>query len=150
MIISYVIVIFLVLKILNIAKGKSKKIKFPNLWIMPVLFMFMIIEDLGKGYSELSFLMLTILGIFAVVGILIGWIRGKSLRYQKDIENGEVYYQESYLSLVIYIILIVVKLALKLLGGVGLSFISTGLIVFALGSMVGRCGNISYHYLKAR
>ncbi|WP_411678966.1 hypothetical protein [Clostridium thailandense] len=48
---SYAIIIFLGLKISNIAKGKSKQIKFPNLWIMPVLFIFMIIEDSGKGYS---------------------------------------------------------------------------------------------------
>lgn len=146
---SYVILIFLGLKISNIARGKSKEIKFPNLWIMPALFIFMIFEDIGKSQSAFSFLLIPILGIFAAIGILIGWIRGKSLSYHKNI-NGGVYYQESYLSLVIYILVIIVKWALNLFGGAGLSFISTGIIVLTCGSMIGRCGNISYNYLRAK
>lgn len=147
---SYIIIIFLILKVSNIARGKSKQIKFPNLWLMPMLFIFMIIEDLSKGYSIISFLVIPILSIFAALGFLVGWIRGKSLSYQKDRDSGEVYYQESYLSIIIYGIVIVVKLALNLLGGASLSFISTGIIIFTCASMIGRCGNISYNYLKVR
>lgn len=147
---SYVILIFLGLKISNIAKGKSKKIKFPNLWIMPGLFIVMIIEDLAKGHSTFSLLILPILAAFAAAGLLVGWVRGRSLHYQKDTDSGEVYYQESYQSLIIYAVLIAVKWGLKSWGGTGLSFMGTGLIVFACGSMIGRCGYISYQYLRAR
>lgn len=62
---SYGIVILLLLKISNISKGKTKLIKFPNLWILPVLFMGMMLEDYGKQnfvYSSEMMMALTVFG----------------------------------------------------------------------------------------
>ncbi len=100
---SYGIVILLLLKISNISKGKTKLIKFPNLWIMPVLFMGMMLEDYGKQNFVYSSEMMMALTVFGLAGLCVGLIRGGSLKYERD-SDEKMYYKESYLSLLIYIL----------------------------------------------
>ena len=73
---SYGIVILLLLKISNISKGKTKLIKFPNLWILPVLFMGMMLEDYGKQNFVYSSEMMMALTVFGLAGLCVGLIRG--------------------------------------------------------------------------
>ncbi|WP_034599283.1 hypothetical protein [Lacrimispora aerotolerans] len=143
---SYVIIIILLLKISNIAKGKTKEIKFPNLWLVPVLFIGMLLEDHLKQDFTLSYEMLLSLMVFGTAGLLTGCIRGKSLRYQLD-SNNKIIYKESYLSLIIYILIIAAKQGLRLIGGPSASFIASGLMFFACGSILGKCSYITYRYL---
>ncbi|MBE5994000.1 MAG: DUF1453 family protein [Paenibacillaceae bacterium] len=143
---SYGIVILLLLKISNISKGKTKLIKFPNLWIMPVLFMGMMLEDYGKQNFVYSSEMMLALAVFGIAGLCVGLIRGRSLKYERDTDE-KMYYKESYLSLLIYILVIFAKWGLKFLGAVSSDIIAVGLMSFACGSLIGRCSYISYQYL---
>lgn len=142
---SYGIVILLLLKISNISKGKTKLIKFPNLWIMPVLFMGMMLEDYGKQNFVYSSEMMMALAVFGIAGLCVGLIRGRSLKYERDTDE-KMYYKESYLSLLIYILVIFAKWGLKFLGAVSSDIIAVGLMSFACGSLIGRCSYISYQY----
>ena len=141
---SYMVMVVLIRKILSISNGKSRKIKFPNLWIMPILFIGMIMEDYLRpdGYS---YVMLMTLSFFGIFGFCLGLIRGIMLKYQED--DNEIYYKESYISLIIYILVIVAKWYLRLIGGVDNTVIGGGLVFFACGSLIGRCSYISYKYL---
>ncbi|OOM78466.1 DUF1453 domain-containing protein [Clostridium sp. BL-8] len=143
----YIISIVIVLKLFRIFNGKSKQIKFPNLWLFPILFLLMIIEDYAKGlsFSVNEFLVVIIL---IIIGLCVGIIRGRTLKYHKDEISGEVYYKESYLSLGVYIFLIFIKWFLKYVGGDAIKFIGTGLIVFGCASMIGRSLWLSYKYLQ--
>ncbi|MFW2488750.1 hypothetical protein ACN077_09265 [Clostridium chromiireducens] len=76
--------------------------------------------------------------IFSIIGLGAGIIRGRTLKYSKDEARGEVYYNESYLSLGVYLFLIVVKWTFKYIGGNITSFISIGILAFGGASMVGR------------
>jgi len=143
---SYGIVILLLLKISNISKGKTKLIKFPNLWIMPVLFISMMLEDYGNQNLIYSFQMMMALIVFGVAGLCVGLLRGGSLKYEKD-SDDKMYYKESYLSLLIYILVIILKWGLKFIGIAGSGVIAAGLMSFACGSLVGKCSYISYRYL---
>lgn len=143
---SYGIVILLLLKISNISKGKTKLIKFPNLWIMPVLFIGMMLEDYGKQNFAYSSEMMMTLAVFGIAGLCIGLIRGGSLKYEKD-SDEKMYYKESYLSLFIYILVITAKWGLKFIGASGSDIFGVGLMSFACGSLIGRCSYISYRYL---
>lgn len=142
-----IIAIIIVLKLFRIFNGKSKQIKFPNLWLFPVLFTLMIIEDYAKGlkFSVKEFLLFSIL---IIIGLLVGIIRGRTLKYHKDETSGEVYYKESYLSFGVYIFLIFIKWLLKYVGGAEINFIGTGLIFFGCASMIGRSLWLSYKYLQ--
>ncbi len=142
---SYGIVILLLLKISNISKGKTKLIKFPNLWILPVLFMGMMLEDYGKQNFVYSSEMLMALTVFGLAGLCVGLIRGGSLKYERD-SDEKMYYKESYLSLLIYILVIFAKWGLKFIGAVSSDIIAVGLMSFACGSLIGRCSYISYRY----
>ncbi|MBE5974686.1 MAG: DUF1453 family protein [Paenibacillaceae bacterium] len=127
---SYGIVILLLLKISNISKGKTKLIKFPNLWILPVLFMGMMLEDYGKQNFVYSSEMMMALTVFGLAGLCVGLIRGGSLKYERD-SDEKMYYKESYLSLLIYILVIFAKWGLKFIGAVSSDIIAVGLMSFA-------------------
>lgn len=106
--IAYLILIVIVLKFLRILNGKNKKVKFPNLWLLPVLFIVMIVEDYTKMLN-FSLKEILIISIFLIIGLGVGIIRGRTLKYSKDAAKGEVYYNESYLSLGVYVFLIGIK-----------------------------------------
>jgi len=143
----YIILIVIVLKFLRILNGKNKRIKFPNLWLLPILLILMIVEDYVKTLNfSLKEILLII--IFSIIGLGVGIIRGRTLKYSNDEARGEVYYKESYLSLGVYVFLIVIKWFLKYLGGDITSFISIGILAFGCASMVGRSIWLSYKYFQ--
>lgn len=144
---SYIILIVIVLKISRISNAKNKRIKFPNLWLFPILFILMIIQDY-KSTLSFSVKEIPILTVFALIGLGVGIIRGRTLKYHIDNASREVYYNESYLSLGVYILLILMKWMLKYMVGNSAYFISIGLIVFGCASMIGRSIWLSYNYLK--
>lgn len=119
----YILLIFVVLKFLRILNGKNKRIKFPNLWLLPILLILMIVEDYAKTLS-FSLKEIMIIIICSIIGLGVGIIRGRTLKYSKDEARGEVYYNESYLSLGVYAFLIIVKSAFRYIGGNITSFIS--------------------------
>lgn len=143
----YILLIFIVLKFLRILNGKNKRIKFPNLWVLPILLILMIVEDYAKTLS-FSLKEIMIIIICSIIGIGVGIIRGRTLKYSKDEAKGEVYYNESYLSLGVYVFLIVVKSAFRYIGGNITSFIGIGILAFGCASMVGRSLWLSYKYFK--
>lgn len=143
----YIILIVIVLKFLRILNGKDKRIKFPNLWLLPILLILMIVEDYVKTLNfSLKGILLII--IFSIIGLGVGIIRGRTLKYSKDEARGEVYYNESYLSLGVYVFLIVIKWFFKYIGGDITSFISIGILVFGCASMIGRSIWLSYKYFQ--
>lgn len=144
--ISYITLIVIFLKLSKISKGKSKEVKFPNLWLIPILFIAMTFQDYFKSPAGNIFVFV----VFGFIGVFIGIIRGKVLEYHRDDMDGKVYYKESYQSLIIYIALIVVKWLLQQFGGGLAAVISLSLLVFACGSIVGRCAFISYQYMNLR
>lgn len=144
---TYIILIIIILKFFRIVNGKNKRIKFPNLWLLPILFILMLIEDYAKTLNfTLKEILLII--IFSIIGLGVGIIRGRTLKYSKDESKDEVYYSESYLSLGVYIILIFMKWFLKYVGGDITSFISIGILIFGCASMVGRSIWLSHKYFQ--
>jgi len=77
---------------------------------------------------------------------IMGLLRGGSLKYEID-SDEKMYYKESYLSLLIYISVIILKWGFKFIGIAGSDVIAAGLMSFACGSLVGKCSYISYRYL---
>ncbi len=59
--------IFIVLKFLRILNGKNKRIKFPNLWLLPILLILMIVEDYAKTLS-FSLKEIVIIIICSIIG----------------------------------------------------------------------------------
>ena len=106
----------------------------------------MMLEDYGKQNFVYSFEMMMALAVFGIVGLCVGLIRGRSLKYERD-SDEKMYYKESYLSLLIYILVIIAKWGLKFIGAAGSDIIGVGLMSFACGSLIGRCSYISYRYL---
>ena len=144
---TYIILIIIILKFFKIVNGKNKRIKFPNLWLLPILFILMLIEDYAKTLNfTLKEILLII--IFSIIGLGVGIIRGRTLKYSKDESTDEVYYSESYLSLGVYIVLILMKWFLKYVGGNITSFISIGILIFGCASMIGRSIWLSYKYFQ--
>lgn len=145
---SYITVIVIVMKLSKISSGKSKRVKFPNMWLIPILFIAMIFQDCSKA-SPVRFLGAVIVAAFFFVGAFIGVCRGKTLHYYQDERDREVYYQESYRSLVLYILLIAAKwLVQQISAGPLASIISLSMLFFACGSIIGRCLFITAKYLS--
>ena len=143
---TYITVIVIVLKFFKILSGKNKQIKFPGLWLIPALFIMMTFQDSSKASGLTAFSVFVIAGFF-IIGLLVGAIRGKTLKYNRD-ENG-IYYQESYQSLALYILLIVLKWVIRQFGvGQIAALISLSMLFFACGSMVGRGLYLSVKYLS--
>jgi len=55
-----------------------------------------------------SFQMMMALTVFGIAGLCVGLLRGGSLKYEID-SDEKMYYKESYLSLLIYILVIILK-----------------------------------------
>ncbi len=145
---SYLTVIVIILKLSKISSGKSKRVKFPNMWLIPVLFVAMIFQDCFKAPPVSSFGYL-IFAVFSFVGVFIGVFRGKTLNYYQDDRDHEIYYQESYQSLVLYIVLIAMKwLVQQFSVGSLASMISLSMLFFACGSIIGRCLYLTGKYLS--
>lgn len=145
---SYLTVIVIVMKLSKISSGKSKRVKFPNMWLIPVLFIAMIFQDCSKA-SPVLFLGALTFAVFFFAGIFIGLYRGKTLKYYQDDRDQEVYYQESYQSFVLYIVLIAAKwLVQQFSVGPLASIISLSMLFFACGSMIGRCLYLTAKYLS--
>ncbi|WP_242859814.1 DUF1453 domain-containing protein [Clostridium drakei] len=145
--IVYLILIVIVLKFFRILNGKSKRIKFPNLWLIPILFIIMIVEDYVKVLN-FSLKEILIISIFSIIGLGVGIIRGGTLKYSNDEAKGEVYYNESYLSLGVYVFLIVIKCFFRYAEGDISSFISIWILVFGCASMIGRSIWLTYKYFQ--
>lgn len=144
---SYLTIIVIILKLSKISSGKSKRVKLPNMWLIPVLFVAMIFQDCFKAPPAPFFGYLT-LAAFFFVGVFIGVFRGKTLNYYQDDRNHEVYYQESYQSLVLYIVLIAMKWLVQYFSvGPLASMISLSMLFFACGSIIGRCLYLTRKYL---
>lgn len=115
--------------------------------MLPILLILMIVEDYAKTLNfSLKDILLII--IFSIIGLGVGIIRRRTLEYSRDEARGEVYYNESYLSLGVYVFLIVIKWFFKYLGGGITSFISIGILVFGCASMVGKSIWLSYKYFQ--
>jgi hypothetical protein len=107
----------------------------------------MIIEDYAKTLNfSLKEILLII--IFSIIGLGVGIIRGRTLKYSKDESKDEVYYSESYLSLGVYVFLIFMKWIFKYVGGDITGFISVGILIFGCASMIGKSIWLSYKYFK--
>lgn len=145
--IAYIILLIIILKFFRISNGKNKRIKFPNLWLLPVLFILMIIEDYAKTL-DFSLKEILLIIIFSIIGLGVGIIRGRTLKYSKDESKDEVYYSESYLSLGVYVFLIFMKWIFKYVGGDITGFISVGILIFGCASMIGKSIWLSYKYFK--
>lgn len=147
---SYITVIVIFLKLLKISSGKSKRVKFPNLWLIPTLFIMMIYQDCSK-VSYWTLFGILMFGAFLIFGLFIGLFRGKALKYYRDENDKEIYYQESYQSLIIYVLIIALKWLIRQFGvGQIATLISLAMIFFACGSMVGRYLYISIKYLSLK
>lgn len=145
---SYLTVIVIVMKLSKISSGKSKRVKLPNIWLIPLLFIAMIFQDCSKA-SPVLLLGVLIFAVFFFVGVFIGLYRGKTLKYHQEEEDQEVYYQESYQSLVLYILLIAAKWLIQQFSvGPLASVISLSMLFFACGSMIGRCLYLTAKYLS--
>jgi putative effector of murein hydrolase LrgA (UPF0299 family) len=147
---SWVALAIIVLKYFSVTKGKSKRIKFPNLWLIPCLFIIITVQDcLSTSWLSIGSLA-ALMGILAI-GLLVGIFRGRSLKYYKE-DDGHIYYQESYQSLILYILLIAVKWIVRELGGQNPSttIISLLLLSFGCGSIVGRSLFVTSKYLLGK
>jgi hypothetical protein len=147
---SAIALVIIVLKFLRLQSGASKRIKFPNLWLMPVLFLAMVIQDCRTA-PDLSAIGMASALICAALGFLVGLMRGRTLKYHRDQSSGDIYYQESYQSLLLYAAIIGAKWLIRSYGtGAYAPLLSLALIAFAGGSIIGRCTFMSARYLESR
>ncbi|MEE8738058.1 MAG: hypothetical protein SOI66_04020 [Bifidobacterium sp.] len=147
---SAIALVIIVLKFLRLQSGASKRIKFPNLWLMPVLFLAMVIQDYRTA-PDLSAIGMASALICAALGFLVGLMRGRTLKYHRDQSSGDIYYQESYQSLLLYAAIIGAKWLIRQWAtGPYVPMLSLSLIVFACGSLIGRCIFLSTRYLHHR
>jgi NAD/NADP transhydrogenase beta subunit len=89
----------------------ERKLSLSTLWIVPVVyvaliaFMFVALPPTATGWA------LVIAGL--VLGIVVGWYRGRMIAIRRDPETGELFQKASPLAMLLLVAIIVLKLGAR-------------------------------------
>jgi hypothetical protein len=123
---------------------RERQISFPSIFILPALLAYFsyttIAADLAKNIVlPMAFIAALLVG--AIAGLLLGYIRGSLARIRFDAQTGQIFAKGTTLSLVIWGILLIAKIAMGVLTYAGhpsapLMLCSAFVSTFFLGNIV--------------
>lgn len=137
------------LMFLSVARGKTKRLNPVTLWIFPLLFLSMVVQDTHL-LPQLNMTAAVTFILAAITGLLIGVLRANLMHFSQDKATGEIRYGNSYLSLLLYLVVILAKLAIRYFF-TGFAFapvLSAALLIFALASITARRLIITMKYFQ--
>jgi hypothetical protein len=119
--------------------SKERPLKVETLWVIPVVYLLLVAWMLFALPPTLSGWGL--LGLGLVVGVALGWHRGKLIRIDRNAETGELRQKASPLAMILLLALIALKLGARAIFGEtaaghpasGAMLLTDAFIGFALG-----------------
>lgn len=135
-----ILILILGLIIKDAITGKEKKITLFSIAIIPILFIYLIMQNLKLTVSIPEYYYIAFAAA-TVVGIIFGIFRSKFYTYRIN-ENGEVLYKRQITDAIIFVIYIffdiVIKFVCKYYDANLLNLISTALLFVAAPSITSR------------
>lgn len=119
--------------------SKERPLKLETLWVIPVVYLLLVGWMLFALPPTLPGWGLLVLGF--VIGVALGWHRGKLIRIDRNAETGELRQKASPLAMVLLLALIVLKLGARSIFGEtaaghpasGAMLLTDAFVGFALG-----------------
>lgn len=147
------VVIAIVLALRFRSMSRERPLRIATLWIVPVIYlliagsMMFAVPPSPPGWGLLA------LGL--VIGIAVGWHRGKLIRIERDPDSGELRQRASPLAMLLLVALVVLKLGARAIfgetavahPGSGAMLLTDAFIGFALGLLSATRLEL---YLRAR
>lgn len=117
-----IVILIIILKRFK-SVNEDKKVTLKSLCILPLVILYLIYSSIVNSYStsnihtSISIGEVSVLGIMAILGIIIGVYRSKFSHLTLNKETGEVYLKNSIMDLIILVSLILLKIVIKLVLG---------------------------------
>lgn len=117
-----IVILIIILKRFK-SVNEDKKVTLKSLCILPLVILYLIYSSIVDSYStsnihtSISIGEVSVLGIMAILGIIIGVYRSKFSHLTLNKETGEVYLKNSIMDLIILVSLILLKIVIKLVLG---------------------------------
>ncbi|WP_088291858.1 DUF1453 family protein [Bacillus mycoides] len=105
-------VILLVILIIVLMQGKEYKVNINRIWLIPALLYFVTIQSIIH-MGQLNILQILLFVAMFGIGLALGIIRGKALTFRLDSETGHVLRKGNWLSTIILLVILGVKIVIK-------------------------------------
>jgi hypothetical protein len=105
-------VILLVILIIVLMQGKEYKVNINRIWLIPALLYFVTIQSIIH-MGQLNILHVLLFVAMFGIGLALGIIRGKALTFRLDSETGHVLRKGNWLSTIILLVILGVKIVIK-------------------------------------
>ncbi|MBA4543447.1 DUF1453 family protein [Thermoactinomyces daqus] len=145
-----IVVIILVMIWLVKRQLQERRIKVVNMWILPLIMLYLSYNVMHKDFVADMFHILVIMLGF-VIGILLGISRGALTEIRVDPHSKEIIAKGSLIGVIVWLILIGIKLLLRQeLTGIWshANLITSGLLALSLGTVISRRAYIFWKYKK--
>ena len=124
---------------------RARALKVERLWIRPVIFALIVSATVGASPLPLDGVSLAVIAVSLVLGVAMGWQRGKFMRITVDPETHALTSQASPLGMVFILAILGLRVALRgaLLEshsafGISAAAVTDGLVILLGGMMVAQ------------
>ncbi|MEK4578750.1 DUF1453 domain-containing protein [Bacillus sp. FSL R12-0074] len=104
--------ILFVILIIVLMQGKEYKVNINRIWLIPALLYFVTIQSIIH-MGQLNILHVLLFVAMFGIGLALGIIRGKALTFRLDSETGHVLRKGNWLSTIILLFILGVKIVIK-------------------------------------
>jgi hypothetical protein len=130
---------------LRIWRGsRARKLKVERMWIRPGIILLFLTASIAGQPPPLTPEVLAGLGVAAILGLVMGWYRGRMVRVSIDAATHDLTSKASPWGMLIFLALMVVRIGARMVlseehdvAGVPVNAIIDGLTLFYAGNVVG-------------
>lgn len=92
---------------------RGQKLRIERMWIIPAFFIVLIALSIGAQPPAPDPVIYASLGAATIVGLVIGWFRGRMVRITVDVETHALTSQQSPWGMVIFVAILLVRSSLR-------------------------------------